>query len=503
MKCPKCKADNPDDAIYCGQCQTRIQDKLVFDETQDDMLGGNSKRRGGEAQSRTLAAGELFADRFEIKALIGEGGMGVVYRAYDKVTDREVALKLIRTDRLAGTDAVKRLIREGVTSRDIRHPNVVSVYDVGESRGQPFLSMEHLQGRSLHQWNRERLLKDANCSMKTASRIIEEILQGLQAAHSAGVVHRDLKPENVMLLSEPNDQGVKLKILDFGVARAPGTGDTGSTGLGTPRYMAPEQTSAPDAARPSADLYSLSVMFYELLVNALPQGHWQPPSRGRNDVPPGIDALIEKGLANRASSRPQSVLDYAHELGAAQTSGGGGGIAAGSFMDWLRKVEKELEDLGKGRGGGGFRPLPLNNGPTPQPSPPPPPVQAGNMNLWSWFMHGFTKRYADGRGRAHRKEYWGFTLGAVALAAIAGGADIAIYGEYAVSEGTAPASVVTLLALIVPSFAVTSRRFHDLGLSGWLAVVAIIPPFGFLVGLHRGTQGGNAYGPDPLMAVAA
>ena len=122
-----------------------------------------------------LAAGELFSGRYEIRSTIGAGGAGVVYAAHDRVTSEDVALKLIRADRLQGKDAVARLIREGVTSRDIRHPSVVAVYDVGEADGQPYMSME-LAGQSLRSWNRERLAARQDCSMKTAVGIISAIL---------------------------------------------------------------------------------------------------------------------------------------------------------------------------------------------------------------------------------------------------------------------------------------------------------------------------------------
>jgi uncharacterized membrane protein YhaH (DUF805 family)/tRNA A-37 threonylcarbamoyl transferase component Bud32 len=452
---------------------------------------------GGNPDAKLLEVGSVFADRYEILAVVGEGGMGVVYRALDRVVKKEVALKLVRAERLAGADAVERLIREGATARDIRHPNIVAVYDVGEVNGQPFLSMEYLQGKSLYAWNRERMFADKQCSMKTASRIVEEILQGLEAAHRAGVVHRDLKPENIMLLSEPNDQGVKLKILDFGVARAAGAGDTGATGTGTIGYMAPEQKRAPDAARPTADLYSLSVIFYELLVDADPEGVWEPPSKGRSDIPPGVDALILKGLSKRPNLRPQSVAEYARELAQAQV---GGGLANnGSFQRWLGGLDnsefksawERFKELGGGGGAGVTIVRPANSDPVPR-----------GRTLWQWFLHAFAKRYADGSGRAHRKEFWGFMLGASALIVAGAGFDITLFGEYAVAEGMAPITVITLFALVAPSIAVTSRRLHDLGYSGWLAPVAAVTFLSILVGLPRGTMGPNAYGPDPLMEVA-
>jgi hypothetical protein len=154
-------------------------------------------------------------------------------------------------------------------------------------------------------------------------RIIREILDALDAAHKAGVVHRDLKPENVMVLGEPTPEAVRLKVLDFGIARAAGTRDTGSTATGTVGYMAPEQITAPDAVKPSADLYSRSVMFYELLVGVLPQGFWQPPSGGRSEVPRGIDELIQRGLSNDPRARPQSVADYRKAVVDALKAGGG------------------------------------------------------------------------------------------------------------------------------------------------------------------------------------
>lgn len=323
--CGNCGAAVDTEAKFCPDCGHQL-DAAAGEKLEDVMMtmGGletlaEAPTQAGRSSSVTvLEAGTQFADRYTIEEIVGRGGMGVVYRATDKLSEKTVALKLIRPERLSGTNAIKKLIAEGITARDIRHPNIVAVYDVGESEGQPFVSMEYLGGQSLRAWHRQKTQDREDISLIVACRIIAETLKGLSAAHEAGVIHRDLKPENIVLTSEPTDEAAPLKILDFGIARATGgaqdSGTGTGTGLGTPLYMAPEQITNADSAGPAADFYSLSVMFYELLMDVVPQGHWQPPSGGRSDVPTGIDALIERGLSNRPASRPQTSKEYLEAL---------------------------------------------------------------------------------------------------------------------------------------------------------------------------------------------
>lgn len=350
VHCGKCGVAVDADAKFCPDCGHQL-DAVAVEVPEATMMTVGGLETLDDAPTRdgrsiTVAAlepGAEFADRYKIEEIVGRGGMGVVYRATDKLSEKTVALKLIRPERLTGSHAIKKLISEGITARDIRHPNIVAVYDVGESEGQPFVSMEYLDGQSLRSWHREKTQKREDVSLIVACRIIAETLKGLRAAHEAGVVHRDLKPENIILTSEPTDEAAPLKILDFGIARATGgaqdSGTGTGTGLGTPRYMAPEQITNPDSAGPAADFYSLSVMFYELLVDVLPQGHWQPPSGGRSDVPTGIDALIERGLSNRPANRPQTSKEYLDALELA---------FAGRVVDF-RKASKPTADLPVGK----------------------------------------------------------------------------------------------------------------------------------------------------------
>jgi len=331
--CPKCEGSVTADMNVCPACGEILKPekiKLKRDAASMLTLGGletvdeTTYSNVRSSDNRILEAGTVFADRYSIKDVVGHGGMGVVYKAEDTLTKKEIALKLIRPERLAGTHAIEKLIAEGITTRDIRHPNVIAVYDVGQSAGQPFVSMEYLDGQPLRHFILEHFQNREAVPLRIAARIICEVLDGLSAAHKLGVVHRDLKPENIMLLGKPTEKSAPLKILDFGIARSvkPQTVSGTTAGLGTPDYMAPEQRNNPDLADEDADLYSLSVLFYELLTNSRPNLHWQPPSDGRPEVPQSIDRLIKSGLSNNRKNRPQSTSEYREAVVKAVNIGG-------------------------------------------------------------------------------------------------------------------------------------------------------------------------------------
>ena len=361
--CPSCNTSVPSDAAFCPECgqpAERSSSTPVesadgsFDENMMTLGGlatlgehptGSGSRRGDAAPA--LEPGTRFADRYTIAGTLGAGGMGVVYRAHDDVADKDVALKLIRPEHASSEREVDRLVQEGLVARDVRHENVVAVYDVGRAGGQPYLSMEVVEGTSLRSWLREKSAAGRDVPADVAVAIARGIAKGLAAAHARGVVHRDLKPENVILLAEPRGADAPLKVLDFGIARAArGTKahESGSgTGLGTPHYMAPEQVTNPDQAGPAADVYSLSVMLYEMLVGVLPQGHWQPPSGGRGDVSRGLDELVREGLSNRPASRPQSMETFLERL---EKGGSGAGVGE-MFETGGRAALDQIQGLGE------------------------------------------------------------------------------------------------------------------------------------------------------------
>jgi serine/threonine protein kinase len=304
----------PADAAFCPNCGAR-----------PDVKGAGTTAAGvrtvtgletispiREVERATLEPGSIFANRYEIIRKIGEGGMGVVYVAKDTTTAaKELVLKLIHPELVVGEAAVKHLLDEGLLAREIRHPNIVAVYDVSQFDGQPYFTMEFVKGGTLRNWMVGNIGAGREVRVETAAGIIRSILTGLGEAHRMGFVHRDLKPENVLLVGDPHTGDYNLKILDFGIAKAVGGARSATSGaVGTPLYMAPEQMTAADAVGPAADIYSVSVIFYELLMEASPQARWEPISRNRSDVPAVIDALIEKGLSARPRSRQQSVAEY-------------------------------------------------------------------------------------------------------------------------------------------------------------------------------------------------
>src|SRR6201987_5469966 len=206
--------------------------------------------------------GMLVAVRYEILEVLGEGGMGAVYKARDRALDRIVALKVIRPELAANADILQRFKQEILLSSKVTHRNVVRIYDLGETEGFKFITMEYVEGRDLRQLLKQRGKLEVN----DAVDIIGQVFNGLGVAHREHIIHRDLKPSNIML-----DASGRVVIMDFGLARTVVSDGMTRTGLmvGTMEYMSPEQAHAKDLDARS-DIFTVGLIFYELLTGKMP-----------------------------------------------------------------------------------------------------------------------------------------------------------------------------------------------------------------------------------------
>ena len=263
---------------------------------------------------------EVLAARYRIEQPLGQGGMASVYLAHDEELDRPVALKIL-ADNLAGDATFRdRFEREARLAARLSHPNVVRVFDVGESEGRPFIVMEYIEGDTLA----DELARHGALEPVRAVELALQICSGLEAAHASGLVHRDVKPRNLLLRPD----GV-LKIADFGIARAAESTRLTEIGtiLGTAAYLAPEQAEGLEAT-PAADLYSVGAVLYKLLTGRVPYAatslvellarqHAGPPAP-IGGVPVALELAVLRCLEPDPADRPPSAGALAAELTAAQ-----------------------------------------------------------------------------------------------------------------------------------------------------------------------------------------
>jgi predicted Ser/Thr protein kinase len=238
--------------------------------------------------------------QFEILGFIGKGGMGAVYKARQPVLERFVALKILPPAVAGDPGFAERFNREARALARLNHPNIVAVYDYGKAGALHYLLMEFVDGSNLREVEQAGRL-----SPEQALAIVPQICEALQFAHNEGVVHRDIKPENILL-----DKKGRVKIADFGIAKMVGVpaGQVSLTGvqdvMGTPHYMAPEQVEKPRTVDHRADIYSLGVVFYEMLTGELPLGKFAPPSR-KVQMDVRLDEVVLRTLEKEPERRYQ------------------------------------------------------------------------------------------------------------------------------------------------------------------------------------------------------
>ena len=241
-------------------------------------------------QAGRLAPHTMLGTRYEIVQLLGEGGMGAVYKAMDREVERMVALKIIRPELAVREEILARFKQELILARRITHKNVIRIFDLGEAEGLKFITMEFIEGKDL-----SSLIKDkGRLSFEECADIMSQTCTALDAAHSEGVVHRDLKPQNIMV-----DKNNRVIVMDFGIARTVEQGGMTHTGalIGTPDYMSPEQVMG-EKVDVRSDLFTMGIIFYQLLVGQLPykadtiQGAMFKRTRETSASPISVDPTV-------------------------------------------------------------------------------------------------------------------------------------------------------------------------------------------------------------------
>ncbi|HSY30345.1 MAG TPA: tetratricopeptide repeat protein [Verrucomicrobiae bacterium] len=265
--------------------------------------------------------GTVLAERYEILQLLGQGGMGAVYKARDTELERFVALKLIRADLASNPEILRRFKQELILAREVTHRNVIRIFDLGQAKGFKFITMEFVEGRDLRVVIREK----GKLSPEETVRIISQVSRALESAHAAGVVHRDLKPQNIML-----DAKDRVYVMDFGIAHSletPGMTQTGAL-MGTPEYMSPEQAKGMKVD-PRSDLFALGIIFYEMLTGISPykaetalatllkrtQERPQSPAEVDPGIPKAISDVVMKCLEIDRDHRFSSAREILEDLG--------------------------------------------------------------------------------------------------------------------------------------------------------------------------------------------
>ncbi len=259
--------------------------------------------------------------RYEVVSTLGQGAMGTVYKAVDPLIERPIAIKTINLNlsKEERAEFEERFYREAKSAGRLSHPNIVTIYDVGETDDIAYIAMEYLEGESL----REMLDSGVVLPIEMICRIVSRIANGLNYAHEKHVVHRDIKPANIMVTSNRD-----VKIMDFGIAQIPAGSRTQlGTVLGSPKYMAPEQVAS-QATDGRTDIFALGVVLYEMLTGTTPfngdnlsaimykilNEEPAPPSTINPRVPSVFDRVISRALSKRPEERYQTAREFAWDL---------------------------------------------------------------------------------------------------------------------------------------------------------------------------------------------
>lgn len=269
----------------------------------------------GWTASELPTPGSFFANRYLIEKRIGEGGMGTVFKATDRMLDISVAIKALNRELVSNPTNLSRLKREVILARKVAHPNVCRLYDIGEAGGVHYVSMEFVEGQTLS----EILHRQGSLPEQQAIEIMRQVLNALGAAHSERIIHRDLKPQNIMI-----DRTGRAMMMDFGISFSDEAGHLTQTGMmvGTPRYMAPEQFKE-QASDPRADLYSAGIILYEMVTGRAPfdartpasmmYAHLNtppPPPSQFCHVSPQLESIILKALEKDPAKRFQNTQEF-------------------------------------------------------------------------------------------------------------------------------------------------------------------------------------------------
>jgi len=309
MKCPKCHTENPESSRYCGDCGTQLGSSEE----------GSNLTETIQTPIKVTVNGELFAGRYKIIDELGQGGMGVVYKADDTKLKRMVAIKSISPFILTREEVKIRFLREAQAAAALNHPNICTIFEIDEYDERSFISMEYIEGEAL-----KDKIKTKPLSIQDALDLAIQVAEGLRHAHEKGIVHRDIKNANIMV----NKDG-EAKIMDFGLAKLADTTVVTKEGttVGTIAYMSPEQAQG-EAVDRRTDIWSLGVVMYELITGQLPfrgdrdqavvhailREKSQPLTSLRSGVPLEFERIINKCLDKDPGYRYQSVSELLADL---------------------------------------------------------------------------------------------------------------------------------------------------------------------------------------------